>query len=166
MADDTSNSSRKEDIQTESYRDQIKSLIEKESQRRTEIIHNPEEISKLLNLSLVKLTENNDENLVSALMARLGPVRSALDGHGGSIVVDSAEIITTNKGEESLTLVLNLDGACISCGAAPGTLKGIQDDLLIDEEINSVCFSASMLEWFNELQREFVLKHGGVKFID
>ncbi len=166
MADDTSNSSRKEDILTESYRDQIKSLIEKESQRRTEIIHNPEEISKLLSLSLVKLTENNDENLVSALMARLGPVRSALDGHGGSIVVDSAEIITTNKGEESLTLVLNLDGACISCGAAPGTLKGIQDDLLIDEEINSVCFSASMLEWFNELQREFVLKHGGVKFID
>ena len=166
MADDTSNSSRKEDILTESYRDQIKSLIEKESQRRTEIIHNPEEISKLLNLSLVKLTENNDENLVSALMARLGPVRSALDGHGGSIVVDSAEIITTNKGEESLKLVLNLDGACISCGAAPGTLKGIQDDLLIDEEINSVCFSASMLEWFNELQREFVLKHGGVKFID
>tara|TARA_B100000401_G_scaffold435495_1_gene377325 strand:+ start:667 stop:1167 length:501 start_codon:yes stop_codon:yes gene_type:complete len=166
MADDTSNSSRKEDILTESYRDQIKSLIEKESQRRTEIIHNPEEISKLLSLSLVKLTENNDENLVSALMARLGPVRSALDGHGGSIVVDSAEIITTNKGEESLKLVLNLDGACISCGAAPGTLKGIQDDLLIDEEINSVCFSASMLEWFNELQREFVLKHGGVKFID
>ena len=166
MADDTSNSSRKEDILTESYRDQIKSLIEKESQRRTEIIHNPEEISKLLNLSLVKLTENNDENLVSALMARLGPVRSALDGHGGSIVVDYAEIITTNKGEESLKLVLNLDGACISCGAAPGTLKGIQDDLLIDEEINSVCFSASMLEWFNELQREFVLKHGGVKFID
>ena len=166
MADDTSNSSRKEDILTESYRDQIKSLIEKESQRRTEIIHNPEEISKLLSLSLVKLTEKNDENLVSALMARLGPVRSALDGHGGSIVVDSAEIITTNKGEESLKLVLNLDGACISCGAAPGTLKGIQDDLLIDEEINSVCFSASMLEWFNELQREFVLKHGGVKFID
>ena len=166
MADDTSNSSRKEDILTESYRDQIKSLIEKESQRRTEIIHSPEEISKLLSLSLVKLTEKNDENLVPALMARLGPVRSALDGHGGSIVVDSAEIITTNKGEESLKLVLNLDGACISCGAAPGTLKGIQDDLLIDEEINSVCFSASMLEWFNELQREFVLKHGGVKFID
>jgi|TARA_B100002051_G_C16464708_1_gene500220 Fe-S cluster biogenesis protein NfuA len=165
MADDTSKSSREKDILTESYRDQIKSLIEKESQRRTEIIHNPEEISKLLSLSLVKLTEKNDENLVPALMARLGPVRSALDGHGGSIVVDSAEIITTNQGEESLKLVLNLDGACISCGAAPGTLKGIQDDLLIDEEINSVCFSASMLEWFNELQREFVLKHGGVKFI-
>ena len=57
MADDTSNSSRKEDILTESYRDQIKSLIEKESQRRTEIIHSPEEISKLLSLSLVELTE-------------------------------------------------------------------------------------------------------------
>ena len=166
MTEESVDNSINQDILTESYRDQIKSLIEKESQRRTEIIHNPEEISKLLSLSLVNLTEQNDENLVPALMARLGPVRSALDGHGGSIVVDSAEIITTNKGEESLKLVLNLDGACISCGAAPGTLKGIQDDLLIDEEINSVCFSASMLEWFNELQREFVLKHGGVKFID
>jgi len=23
-----------------------------------------------------------------------------------------------------------------------------------------------MLEWFNELQREFVLKHGGVTFVE
>ena len=163
--DDAENSSDQDSL-AESYRDEIKSLIANESQRRIDKIHNPEEISKLLGLSLVAIIEQNDDNLVPALMARLGPVRAALDGHGGSIVVDSVSLITSNKGEKKLKLVLNLDGACIACGAAPGTLKGIQDDLLIDGEIDSVCFSASMLEWFNEIQREFVLKHGGVEFIE
>ena len=53
----------------------------------------------------------------------------------------------------------------MSCGAAPGTLKGIQDDLLMDSEVIAVCFSVAMLEWFAELQRDFVLKHGGVIFV-
>ena len=53
----------------------------------------------------------------------------------------------------------------MSCGAAPGTLKGIQDDLLMDEEVGRIRFSASMLEWFDEIQKEFVLKFGGVTFI-
>jgi hypothetical protein len=53
----------------------------------------------------------------------------------------------------------------VSCGAAPGTLKGIQDDLLTDSEIIAVRFNSAMLEWFNELQRDFVLKHGGVAFV-
>ena len=53
----------------------------------------------------------------------------------------------------------------MSCGAAPGTLKGIQDDLLMDSEIIAVRFSSAMLEWFDQLQRDFVLKHGGVVFV-
>jgi len=166
MADDNSEIPANSDFITESYRVQIKSLIEKESQRRNEINHSPEEITQLLSLSLVKLAEENNNQLVPALMARLGPVRSALDGHGGSIVVDLVEFTSSIEGKKMIQLVLNLDGACISCGAAPGTLKGIQDDLLIDEEVKSVCFSSSMLQWFDELQREFVLKHGGVEFID
>ena len=36
----------------------------------------------------------------------------------------------------------------------------------MDEEVVAVRFAASMLEWFNELQREFVLKHGGVTFVE
>ena len=63
------------------------------------------------------------------------------------------------------SLIIDLDGACVSCGAAPGTLKGIQDDLLIDNEIISVRFSISMLEWFDEIQKEFVVKFGGVVFV-
>ena len=70
-----------------------------------------------------------------------------------------------NSGGRALSLVLDLDGACVSCGAAPGTLKGIQDDLLMDSEIVAVRFTSAMLEWFDELQRDFVLKHGGVVFV-
>ena len=98
-------------------------------------------------------------------MARLGPVRAALEGHGGGIVLSSAEVEITNAGNRALSLIIDLDGACVSCGAAPGTLKGIQDDLLIDEQVLSVKFSSSMLEWFDDIQRDFVLEHGGVSFV-
>ena len=37
--------------------------------------------------------------------------------------------------------------------------------LLIDDEIISIKFSVSMLEWFDEIQKEFVLKFGGVVFV-
>jgi len=97
-------------------------------------------------------------------MARLGPVRAALDGHGGGLVITEAVIEEIRSGDSALSLILDLDGACVSCGAAPGTLRGIQDDLLADAEIASVRFSLAMLEWFDDLQREFVLKHGGVVF--
>ena len=100
-----------------------------------------------------------------ALMARLGPVRAALDGHGGGLVVTEADIEEMHSGGSVLSLILDLDGACVSCGAAPDTLKGIQDDLLMDQEVIAVRFTVAMLEWFDELQRDFVLKHGGVVFV-
>ena len=81
------------------------------------------------------------------------------------MVVTRAAIERLNSGGRALSLVLDLDGACVSCGAAPGTLKGIQDDLLTDSEIIAVRFSSAMLEWFDQLQRDFVLKHGGVVFV-
>ena len=162
------NSPHANDSQSEklanSYRIEIKEAMKIESQKRTNENHDPKEISRLQNISLIELHNNSDEELVPALMARLGVVRSALDGHGGSIIVESSELEKLNNGKLSLSLILNLDGACISCGAAPGTLQGIQDDLLFDPEIISVRFSASMLEWFSELQRDFILKHGGVTF--
>ena len=114
---------------------------------------------------MVNLYESNDSELIPALMSRLGVVRAALDGHGGGLLVASAEIETNNIGDRVLSLILDLDGACVSCGAAPGTLKGIQDDLLMDKEVVSVRFAASMLEWFDEIQKEFVLKFGGVVFV-
>ncbi len=149
----------------EAYRAQIEAAIQKESERRVTEAHDPTEIARLEALSLVELVESEDSDLVPALMARLGPVRAALDGHGGGLVVTEAEIEEIYSGDSALSLVLDLDGACVSCGAAPGTLKGIQDDLLMDSEVIAVRFSVAMLEWFDELQRDFVLKHGGVVFV-
>ncbi len=161
-ADSTSPAS--EDLE-EAYRAQIAATMEKEAQRRVAESHDPDEISRLEALSLVELFENENADLIPALMARLGPVRAALDGHGGALVVALATVEETNSGRRALSLVIDLDGACVSCGAAPGTLKGIQDDLLMDSEIIEVRFSSAMLEWFDELQRDFVLKHGGVVFV-
>jgi len=149
----------------EAYRAQIGAAMEKEAQRRVSESHDPEEIVRLESLSVVDLFETDDSDLVPALMARLGPVRAALDGHGGGLVVTQASIEELKSGSRALSLILDLDGACVSCGAAPGTLKGIQDDLLIDSEIVAVRFTSTMLEWFDELQRDFVLKHGGVVFV-
>jgi len=149
----------------EAYRAQIEAAIQKESERRVTEAHDPVEIARLEARSLVELVESEDSDLIPALMARLGPVRAALDGHGGGLVVTEAEIEEMYSGDSALSLILDLDGACVSCGAAPGTLKGIQDDLLMDSEVIAVRFSVAMLEWFDELQRDFVLKHGGVVFV-
>ena len=137
----------------ETYRAQIKAGMQKEAERRVTEAHDPVEITRLEALSL------------GELMARLGPVRAALDGHGGGLVVTEADIEEMHSGGSALSLILDLDGACVSCGAAPGTLKGIQDDLLMDQEVIAVRFTVAMLEWFDELQRDFVLKHGGVVFV-
>tara|TARA_B100001996_G_scaffold191766_1_gene146766 strand:- start:5569 stop:6063 length:495 start_codon:yes stop_codon:yes gene_type:complete len=149
----------------ESYRLEIDKAMKMESQKRILQNNDPNEISRLQNLSLIKLHNNSDKDLIPALMARLGPVRAALDGHGGGIIIDDSSVEKLNNGKYALSLILNLDGACISCGAAPGTLQGIQDDLIADKEVISVQFSKSMLDWFNDLQRDFILQHGGVSFI-
>ena len=149
----------------ETYRSQISEAIHNEAERRILENNDPIETSRLLSLSLLELFENQDKSLVPALMARLGVVRAALEGHGGSLVVSSGEIEVRKDGNRSLSLVIDLDGACVSCGAAPGTLKGIQDDLLHDNEVSTVRFDSSMLEWFDEIQRDFVLNFGGVTFI-
>ena len=148
----------------EAYRVQIEDAMRKESARRIIETHDPAEISRLQACSLVDLAKSDDDDFVPALMARLGPVRAALDGHGGGLVVTESRVVKSSTGN-CLTLILDLDGACVSCGAAPGTLQGIQDDLLIDPEVIEVRFNSGMLEWFDDLQREFVLKHGGVTFV-
>ena len=147
------------------YRSQIHEIIEVEAERLISERNDPTEISRLFSLSLLELFESADQSLVPALMARLGPVRAALEGHGGALVVTSGEIEVRNNGQRTLSLVIGLDGVCVSCGAAPGTLKGIQDDLLADDEVGVVRFDSSMLDWFDEIKRDFVLRFGGVSFV-
>ena len=60
---------------------------------------------------------------------------------------------------------MDLTGACLSCGAAPGTLDGIKADLEADSEISNVRFSSKLLDTFDELGREFILEYGNVEFV-
>jgi len=147
------------------YRSQIHEIIQTEAERLISENNDPIEISRLSSLSLLDLFESADQSLVPALMARLGPVRAALEGHGGALIVTSGEIEVRHNVNRTLSLVIGLDGACVSCGAAPGTLKGIQDDLLADDEVGVVRFDSSMLDWFDEIQRDFILRFGGVTFV-
>ena len=137
---------RPNDDLEDKYRSQIEEIVRSEANRILEEKLDPSEVSRLNSLSLVSLFESDDPSLIPALMARLGPVRAALESHGGSLVIARGKIELRNNGTPSLSLVIGLDGACISCGAAPGTLKGIQDDLLSDDEVDSIRFDSSMLE--------------------
>ena len=139
----------------EQYRLEAAAAMKDEASKRIAEIVDPEEDERLRNISLHQI-----EDLVPALLARLGPVRAALDGHGGGIAIVSNSIT-----EDGLDLVLDLTGACLSCGAAPGTLQGVRTDLENDSEITRIRFSKSLLDTFDDLGREFVLAHGNVEFV-
>ena len=147
------------------YRVQIAPIVDEEAKKRIEMYSDPEEDQRLLSLDIVETLRSSSEDAIPALMARLGPVRAALEGHGGALVVHDFSLDEHGNGDATLSLVIDLDGACVACGAAPGTLKGIQDDLLADPGISRVRFHSGMLEWFSDIQREFVLKHGEVTFL-
>ncbi len=140
------------------YRAEATKSLEEEAVKRIAESANPELDERLRSTPLKELIDS--EELVPAIIARLGVVRAALEGHGGAIKVD--QISNEDLG---LDLTLNLDGACIACGAAPGTLQGIQADLLATGEVWRIRFSKSLLDTFDELGREFVLKFGNVTFV-
>ena len=141
------------------YAAEAKAAMEAEAARRVADSTDPEEEERLRNASLHDLTDT--EHFVPALLARLGAVRAALDGHGGGIAVSQIK-----HHEGSLDLVLDLTGACLSCGAAPGTLEGVKGDLEADIEVHRIRFSSALLDTFDDLGREFILAHGKVEFVD
>ena len=141
------------------YAAEAKVAMEAEAARRVAETTDPQEEERLRNMSLSDLVKS--EHMVPALLARLGPVRAALDGHGGGIAVTSCDVVASE-----LDLVLDLTGACLSCGAAPGTLEGVKTDLEADPEVLRVRFSSALLDTFDELGREFILAHGAVEFVD
>jgi Fe-S cluster biogenesis protein NfuA len=140
------------------YAAQAKEAMAAEASRRINEIVDVQEEERLRNMKLQDVIDT--EYLVPALLARLGPVRAALDGHGGGVSVDLVE-----QAADGLDFVLDLTGACLSCGAAPGTLQGIKVDLENDVEIWRIRFSSSLLDTFDELGREFILTHGDVEFV-
>ena len=140
------------------YRAEATQSLEEEAAKRIAESAASELDERLRSIPLKELMDS--EELVAGIIARLGMVRAALEGHGGGIKVEHI-----SEEELGLDLILNLDGACIACGAAPGTLQGIQADLLATGEVWRIRFSESLLDTFDELGREFVLKFGNVTFV-
>jgi Fe-S cluster biogenesis protein NfuA len=133
-----------------------------EAKKRIEEFVDPVLEKRLLATSLFELIDTDE--FIPALFSRLGEVRAALEGHGGGVALTSYQI---HEGEtKSLSLVLDLTGACLSCGAAPGTLEGMKSDLESDIEINLIRYSSALLDSFDDLGREFILAHGKVEFVD
>lgn len=141
------------------YAAEARAAMEAEAARRVAEATNPAEEERLRNLSLFDVLES--DHFVPALLSRLGAVRAALDGHGGGIAISQIE-----QEQNQLDLVLDLTGACLSCGAAPGTLEGVKNDLEADGEIQRIRFSSALLDTFDDLGREFILAHGAVEFVD
>ena len=141
------------------YALEAQKAMEEEAKRRIEEQTDAEEEGRLRNTRIDEVA--GTQHIVPVLLSRLGTVRAALDGHGGGIAVSQWE-----KQDEGFNFVLDLTGACLSCGAAPGTLEGVRNDLEADSEISSIQFSSSLLDTFDELGREFILAHGNVEFVD
>ena len=148
-----------EDELVRAYALEAQKAMAEEASRRIAEQTDAEEEDRLRNTRLEDVV--GTEHIVPVLLSRLGPVRAALDGHGGGIAVSSWERV-----DSGFNFVLDLTGACLSCGAAPGTLQGVRDDLEKDSEIAKIQFSSSLLDTFDELGREFILAHGNVDFVD
>ena len=144
------------------YAAEAKQSLDAEANKRIQETTDPIREAKLRTMSLFDILDS--EELVPALLSRLGSVRAALDGHGGGIKVDSHSVFESD-GIATLEMVLDLTGACLSCGAAPGTLDGIKTDLEADSEVEKIRFSSKLLDTFDELGREFILAHGNVEFV-
>jgi len=150
-----------EDDLVAKYAAEAKAAMSAEASRRIDEMTDPVVEQRLRTTSLLKFIGQDD--FVPALLSRLGDVRAALDGHGGGIAVTSLD--WADGAEALLDLVLDLTGACLSCGAAPGTLEGVKTDLENDNEISRIRFSSALLDTFDELGREFILAHGAVEFV-
>ncbi len=144
------------------YAIEAQQSIDDEAQKRIAETTDPIRDAKLRKESLFDLLKS--DQIIFALLARLGSVRAALDGHGGGIKVDSYTSLMVGD-KPVIDFVLDLTGACLSCGAAPGTLDGIKADLESDDEVNIIRYSSKLLDTFDELGREFILAHGTVEFV-
>ena len=88
------------------YGSQIEEQMRIEALRRIESSHDKDELERLRGLSLSRLIESNDADTIPALMARLGTVRAALDGHGGELVLASWEFSDDSSSSKALSLVI------------------------------------------------------------
>ena len=80
------------------YRAQIASIVDEEAKKRIEMYSDPEEDQRLLSLDIIETLRSSSQDAVPALMARLGAVRAALEGHGGALVIHDLVSRSTKRG--------------------------------------------------------------------
>ena len=140
------------------YAAEAKAAMEAEAARRVSETTDPAEEERLRNLSLFEVQES--EHFVPALLARLGAVRAALDGHGGGIAVSQ-----TGLEGNQLDLVLDLTGRVSHAVQHLEPLKASKPTLRRTRKLLA-SFSSALLDTFDDLGREFILAHGAVEFVD
>ena len=106
------------------YAAEAKAAMEAEAARRVSETTDPQEEERLRNLSLHDVVES--DHFVPALLARLGAVRAALDGHGGGFAVTSTTVV-----DGRLDLVLDLTGACLSSAALLDTFDDLGREFIL-----------------------------------
>ena len=87
------------------YAAEAKQSLDAEANKRIQETVDPIREAKLRKMSLFDILDS--EELVPALLSRLGSVRAALDGHGGGIKVDSHSVFESD-GKSTLEMVLDL----------------------------------------------------------
>ena len=88
------------------YAAEAKAAMSNEAKRRIDEVTDPEEEQRLRSTSLLNMIGTNE--FVPALLARLGDVRAALDGHGGGIAVSSLDWGESKSSELDLVLVMSV----------------------------------------------------------
>ena len=151
-----------EDDLVDMYRVESSKSISDEAESRLNSTIPMKERIRLRSISLQKLVLKGQKHpdLIPALLERLGPVRTALDDHGGGIIIKKIEF----ENDGGLSFILTLNGACIACGAAPSTLVGIKYDLENDSDINTIYFEDKLLESFDDLSKEFLKSQTNICF--
>ena len=92
----------------EAYRLQVEAIMQKEAEKRVLEANDPAELDRLRSLSLLELVQNNHPDTVPALMSRLGPVRAALDGHGGGIIIAKSVVKKMHSGTDALLSLIHI----------------------------------------------------------
>ena len=73
----------------------------------------------------------------------------------------------TLDGETGMVdVVINLTGGCVACGAAPGTLQSMVQDLNEDPEICRVRFDSAIRTAQRPLIQEFLDQATGLEFVE
>ena len=148
-------------IWSQAYAAEAKAAMSAEAAKRIAESVDPEEEERLKATSL--LTVLHSEQMVPALLSRLGDVRAALDGHGGGIAVTS--VAWADDGTEDIGPRLGPHRCLPFMRRCPRHTRGRQKRPRRRSRGHEGSIDKALLDTFDDLGREFILVHGKVEFV-